>query len=67
MEGVDLEKAVDMVGWTHNINMNRMGYDPMSLVIGKSVIFPGISSADVATKSMYNNEAIRRRLNILLS
>ena len=26
-EGVDLEKAVDMAAWTHNTNVNRMGYD----------------------------------------
>ena len=50
---------MDMAAWTHNTNVNRMGYDPMLLVTGKSVIFPRISSADVATESMYDNKAIK--------
>ena len=61
-EGVDFKKAVDMAAWTHNTNVNRMGYDPMSLVTGKSVIFSGISSADVAIESMYDNEGIKRMI-----
>ena len=59
-EGVDLEKAVDIAAWTHNTNMNKLGYDPLSLVTGKAVIFPGILSADIATESMYDNKAIKR-------
>ena len=59
-EGVSLEDAVDMAAWTHNTNVNRLGFDPLSLVTGKAVVFPGISSADVATESMYDNEAVRR-------
>ena len=59
-EGVELEKAVDMAPWTHNTNVNRLGYDPLSLVTGKAVIFLGISSADVGIESLYDSEVIKK-------
>ena len=55
-EGVNLEKALDIAAWTHNPNVNRIGYDLMSLVTGKSVIFPGISQGNVVIESMYEDE-----------
>ena len=57
---ISLQKAVDMAAWTHNTNTNVLGYDPMSLVTGKSVFFPGISDGNVATESMYVSEAVKR-------
>ena len=57
---IPLQKAVDMAAWTHNTNTNVLGYDPMSLVTGKSVIFPGISSGNIATESMFYSEAVKK-------
>ena len=33
---ISLEQAVEMAAWTHNTNMNCLGFDPLSLVTGKS-------------------------------
>ena len=49
-QGAKLEEAINMAAWTHNTNVNRLGFDPMSLVTRKAVIFPGISNANVATE-----------------
>ena len=49
-----------MAAWTHNTNVNRLGFDPMTLVTGKAVVFPGISGGDPGTESLYDLEAIRR-------
>jgi hypothetical protein len=38
---------------------NILGYDPMSLVTGKSVHFPGISTENMTTESLFDNDAIR--------
>ena len=57
---IDLQKAVDMAVWTHNTKVNRLGFDPMTLVTGKAVVFPGISGGDLATESLYDSEVIRR-------
>ena len=46
-EGVDLEKAVDMAAWTHNTNVNKLGFYPLSLVTGKAVMFPGVSKYSI--------------------
>ena len=57
---ITLQKAVHMVAWTHNTNTNILGYDPMSLVTGKSVTFPGISTGNIATESMFDSEAVKK-------
>ena len=57
---ITLQKAVDMAAWTHNTNTNILGYDPMSLVTEKSVTFPGISTGNIATESMFDSEAVKR-------
>ena len=45
---------------THNTNTNILGYDPMSLVTGKAVTFPGISTGNIATESMFDSEAVKK-------
>ena len=49
-----------MVSWTHNTNTNVLGYDPLSLVTGKAVTFPGISLGNIATESMFDSEAVKK-------
>ena len=40
---IKLEDAVKMASWTHNTNVNIKGFQPLQLVTGKSVTFPGIT------------------------
>jgi transposase InsO family protein len=56
---LSLQKAVEMASWTHNTNTNILGYCPMTLVTGKVIVFPGISTAMVATESMFDSESLR--------
>ena len=77
---LSLQKAVKMAAWTHNTNVNVLGYNPMTLVTGKSVVMPGITTGNLATESMFDSEAVKKimerhhdvtrrseRLNILQS
>merc|ERR1712105_220626 len=57
---VTLNEAVSMASWTHNTNQNTRGYSPLQLVTGKSIVLPGLSNGNLATESLYDDEAIRR-------
>ena len=57
---ISLEQAVDMASWTHNTNVNRLGFDPMTLVTGKAVVFPGVTGGDLVSESLYDSEAVKR-------
>ena len=59
---ISLEQAVEMAAWTHNTNVNRLGFDPLSLVTVKPVVFPGVSAGDIATESWYDSEAVKRMI-----
>ena len=44
MEGekkISLQEVVDMAAWTHNYNVNILGYTPLQLVTGKTWYFQG--------------------------
>ena len=43
---ISLQESVDMAAWTHNSNVNVLGFTPLQLATGKNVIFPGISTAN---------------------
>merc|ERR1712148_152232 len=60
MGKVTLNEAVLMASWTHNTNQNTRGYSPLQLVTGKSIMLPGLSNGNLATESLYDDEAIRR-------
>ena len=49
-----------MAAWTHNTNVNTLGYCPLQLVTGKSIILPGRTSGNLATESLYDDEAVKR-------
>ena len=55
---INLQEAVNMSSWTHNMNVNVHGFTPLQLVTGKSVIFPGILTGTVATDSLYRDELV---------
>ena len=55
-----LQTAVNLASWTHNTNINKLGYSPLHLVTGNSIIFPGIVTENISTDSLSENESIRR-------
>ena len=55
-----LQEAVHMAEWTHNTNVNVLGFTPLQLVTGKSVVMLGVVNEDVATDSLYDDEQVRK-------
>merc|ERR1712112_461937 len=51
---------VKTAAWTHNTNVNRAGYSPLTLVTGKAVQIPGLTMKTVASESSTDGEAVRR-------
>ncbi len=56
---VGLGEAVDMASWIHNPNVNVLGFQPLPLVTGKSLMIPGLTMGDMATDLLYDDEMIR--------
>ena len=54
-----LEKAISRVSWTHNTKIMVTDYNPLTLIMGKIVVHPGLSTGNIATESMYEDEAAR--------
>ena len=48
---LSFQNIVNMAAWTHNTNVNVLGYAPMQLVTGKSVTIPGITTGNEATEA----------------
>jgi transposase InsO family protein len=57
---IELKKAVEMEAWAHNTNVNILGYNPMSLVTAKSVVFLGVLTGNVATESQFDSESVKK-------
>ena len=57
-----LQTAVNMASWTHNTNVNVLGYSPLQLVIGKCIVIPGLNHGNVVMESEYDDEAMRKIL-----
>ena len=62
VKNVGLGEAVDMASWTHNPNVNVLGFQPLPLVTGKRLMIPGLTMVDMATDSLYDDEMIRKIL-----
>ena len=60
--GMLQEQAVVRACWTNNTNIMVSGYNPLTLMTGKSVVHPGISTGNEATESMYEDEAVRKAM-----
>ena len=45
-ERILLELALSRACWTHNTNVMVSGYNPLTLMTGKSVVIPGISTGN---------------------
>jgi len=48
-----------MTAMTHNSNVNKLGFTPLQLVTDKNIVFPGITTGNTATESMYDDEMVR--------
>ena len=56
---IGLISAVAMAGWTHNTNVNHLGFSPLQLVTGKSVTIPGVTFETPATASSFDSDIVR--------
>ena len=56
---ISLEEAVEMASWTHNTNVNVLGFQPMQLMTGKSVMLPRLTTGNMATDSICDDEMVR--------
>ena len=61
-EGVLLELAVSRACWTHNTNIMVNGYNPLTLMTGKSVVIPGISIGNIVTELRFEDEVVREAM-----
>ena len=52
------DSLVKAVAWTHNTLVNKLRYCPLQLVTGKAITLPGLTTGNVATKSMSDVEAV---------
>ena len=59
---IGLEEAVQMASWTHNTNVNVSGFMPMQLMTGKSVMIPGLTTGNIATDSVSDEEMVRNMM-----
>ena len=51
---------VKAASWTHNSNINKLGYSPLQLATGKAIMIPGLTMSNVATESMTDAEAVKK-------
>ena len=56
---VSFQNIVNMAAWTHNTNVNVLGYAPMQLVTGKSVTIPGLTTGNEATEALFDGEKVQ--------
>ena len=59
-KNLKLQTVVNMASWTLNTNVNVLGYSPLQLVTGKSIVLPGLNNGNVVTESEYDDEAVRK-------
>ena len=59
---MSLEQTVGRAAWMHNANIMVIDYNPLTLMTSKNVVHPGISTGNVATESMYEDEAVRKAM-----
>ena len=55
-----MDVLVETAVWTHNTNVNRVGYSPLMLVTGKAVTIPGLTMGNEGSETVTDAEAVRR-------
>ena len=58
-----LQEAVNIAAWSHNTNVNRLGYSPMQLQLGKAVSLPGFTEGSIVTDSKFENELVEKLIS----
>ena len=53
------DSLVNSAAWTHNTNINRLGYTHLQLVTGKSCNLPGLPMGNETTESVLDTEAVQ--------
>merc|ERR1712240_441528 len=56
----DKNVLVKTAAWTHNTNVNRAGYSPLTLVTGKAVTIPELTMGNEGSESVTDSEAVRK-------
>merc|ERR1712177_167222 len=51
---------VKTAAWTHNTNVNKVGFSPLQLVTGKAANIPGLTMGNEGSKSLTDAEAVNR-------
>merc|ERR1712177_128865 len=51
---------VKTAAWTHNTNVNKVGFSPLQLVTGKAVNIPGLTMGNEGSESLTDAEAVNR-------
>ena len=54
------DEIVNAAAWTHNSNVNKLGYSPLQLATGKAVTIPGLTMGNIATDSSSDAECVKR-------
>ena len=60
MEDKKVMLTDSMAVWTHNTNVNKLGYSLLQLVTGQSCVFPGLIMGNVATERSSDMEAVQK-------
>ena len=61
------DSLVKAAAWAHNSSVNKLGYTPLQLVTGMSVMLPGLTTGNDGTESMTDCEALQRMMERLSS
>ena len=56
------QQEVDLVGWVHNTNVNRIGYPMMHLMIGKVTSLPGFTEGTRVTDTNIASKIVEQIL-----
>ena len=56
------QQAIDLVGWVYNMNVNRLGYSLMHLMIGKVMSLPGFTEGTRVTDTNVESKIVKRIL-----
>ena len=60
------DALVKAPAWTHNTSVNKLGFLPLQIVLGKAVILSGLMTRNEASKSMTDSEAVKRTMETLM-
>ena len=56
---ISLSTAVAMASWTHNTNINHLGFSPLQLVTGKSITIPGLTFSTPPSLSNFDSDIVK--------